>query len=127
MLRTMFKETEDLRLALINEEIENALELYPDEPYKKIFSIPELRQQLFNYVMSKIQELYPVVKERHNLTLKPKFPYHSLELRLRIENYVHWGIKSIIELNSDWVKYLTTQDDKPGYTYLLRFGKALDY
>jgi hypothetical protein len=105
MLKTISQKTEDLKLALINEEIDNALELYPDEPYKKVFAIPELRQKLIDYVTKGIQEVYPVIQTTQNLPVKTKFPYRSLELRLHIENYVHWGIEYILEVNSNRVTH----------------------
>ncbi len=122
MLKTISQKTEDLKLALINEEIDNALELYPDEPYKKVFAIPELRQKLIDYVTKGIQEVYPVIKTTQNLPVKTKFPYRSLELRLHIENYVHWGIEYILEVNSNRVSHSLAQEAKPVYTPSHCFG-----
>ena len=115
MLTTMSKGSENLGLVVVNEEIENALELYPDERYKKAFANPELRQKLVDYVMSGIQSVHPVRAQRQNLPVKPKFPYHSLELRLHIENYVHWGIEYLLAVNSNWVSHLITQELEPSY------------
>jgi len=100
---TMCKEIENLGLVVVNEEIETALELYPAEPYKQAFANPELRQKLVNYVISGIQGIYPFLENRQSLPVKTRFPYHSLELRLHIENYVHWGIEHLLEVSPDWV------------------------
>ncbi len=105
MLTTMFKGSENLGLMVVNEEIENALDLYPDEPYKQAFANPELRQKLVHYVLSGIQTIHPVQAKMHTVPVKTKFPYRSLELRLHIENYVHWGIEYLLEANFEQVKH----------------------
>jgi hypothetical protein len=114
----------NLGMEIVNEEIEQALELYPDEPYKKAFASPELRQRLISYVMNKIQEAYSCVEKTPNRPEKLKFPYRSLELRLCIENYVHRGIDRILQVNSNLVRHSFTQDAQPDYTpngYFSRF------
>lgn len=98
MSKTMSKRIVDLGLRLVNEEIDTALELYPDETYKEAFAIPELRQRLIDYVMAGIPEAYICNPNTPN---RAKFPYHSLELRLRVEQYVHWGIEYIRETHAD--------------------------
>lgn len=109
MSTTMSKGSENLGIVVVNEEIENALELYPDEPYKRAFANPELRQKLVNYVMSGIQGIYPVHAKTPSLPARTKFPYRSLELRLHIESYVHWGIEYLLEANSDCVGHPLVQ------------------
>jgi hypothetical protein len=124
MSSPMSKESENLGIVVINEEIENALDLYPDQPYKQAFAHPELRQKLINYVMGGIQGLYPVLVNQQNLSTKMKFPYRSLELRLHIENYVHWGIEYLLAANSAWVghHHLSSQEVQPSYTPSHRFS-----
>ncbi len=100
MSTAMSKGNENLGLVVVNEEIENALDLYPDEPYKRAFANPELRQKLVNYVMSGIQGIYPALEQNSSLPVTTKFPYRSLELRLHIESYVHWGIEYLLDTNS---------------------------
>lgn len=99
MSTAMSKENENLGFVVVNEEIENALDLYPEEPYKRAFANPELRQKLVNYVMNGIQGIYPALEHKSSLPAKPRFPYRSLELRLHIESYVHWGIEYLIDAN----------------------------
>lgn len=100
LLTTMSKGNENLGFVIVNEEIENALELYPDEPYKKAFANPELRQKLINYVMGGIQSIHPIHSKLQSSLAKTNFPYRSLELRLQVENYVHWGIEYLLERHS---------------------------
>jgi hypothetical protein len=122
MSTTMPKRSEILGFVVVNEEIESALELYPEEPYKKAFANPELRQKLVYYVLSGIQGIYPVLVNKPSLPVKTKFPYRSLELRLHIENYVHWGIEYLLAPNLDWVDRLTTQESQSSYIPSNRFS-----
>ncbi|HEY9728798.1 MAG TPA: hypothetical protein V6D50_20295, partial [Chroococcales cyanobacterium] len=101
----MSKKTVNLGLELVNEEIDNALELYPEEPYRTIFASPELRQKLINYVMSGLQGFLPSTEDKSNRPAKETIPYRSLELRLHVENYVHWGIEYILETNPDSIAH----------------------
>lgn len=100
MSKTMSKKIVDLGLQLVNEEIDNVLDIYPDQNCKKAFANPELRQKLIDYVMGGIPEAYIYDQDTPKETVKDKFPYRSLELRLRVEKYVHWGIDYIMETNS---------------------------
>jgi hypothetical protein len=115
-LEEMQTKVVNLGMEIVNEEIKQALELYPDEPYKKVFASPELRQKLISYVMNKIQEAYSDLENTPNRQAQPKFPYRSLELRLRIENYVHRGIERISQVNSNLVRHSFSQDPQPDYT-----------
>ncbi|HBB34090.1 MAG TPA: hypothetical protein DDZ80_08030 [Cyanobacteria bacterium UBA8803] len=108
MSQTMSKTIVDLGLQLVNEEIDNALELYPDDACKKVFALPELRQKLVDYVMGGIPDAY-LSGNVSNRPIKTKFPYRSLELRLRVEEYVHWGIEYILKTHA----HLLNQSSQP--------------
>lgn len=126
---TMLEKKLDSAVKLINEEINQVLEIYPEDPYKRVFTIPELRQKLIDYVMKGIQGNYPSDQNRQPLDLKSKLPYRSLELRLRIENYIHWGVEYIfqshVELNKtnlDLFSNSSITEPQPNYTPSHWFG-----
>lgn len=112
----MSQKTVNLGLELVNEEIDNALELYPEEPYRTIFANPEQRQKLINYVMSGLQGFFPPTEDKPIRPAQEKIPYRSLELRLHVENYVHWGIEYILETNPDSIGHAIAQEALPGYS-----------
>lgn len=120
-------DTRDLGLNLINEEIDYALELYPDDAYKKAFTNPHLRQQLINYVMAGIQGTYPFVENQHNLSVKSRIPYRSLELRLRIESYIHWGIVYLLNLNSSSLPFSMFQVEQANYSPYQDINGLIDF
>ena len=90
-------------LPVVIEEIENALEAYPDEACRQFFTQPERYHQLIAYVLSKIPTVYTVFELLQKAAIKPKFPALSLELRLRLESYIYWGIQQIFQDNYNGV------------------------
>ncbi|MGK7874909.1 MAG: hypothetical protein AB4426_16900 [Xenococcaceae cyanobacterium] len=88
-------------LLVVMEEIENVLEIYSNHPDWEVFASPQFRQKLINYVINRIQRAYPASEAQPNRLFLPKLPYRSLELRLRLENYIYEGINYILQTNSD--------------------------
>lgn len=74
----------DLKLKLIEEELENVLEQYSEPLYKITFAIPEWRQKLLGYILSKVPGFYQVIGDTQQLIIKHHFSYDSLELRLQL-------------------------------------------
>jgi hypothetical protein len=101
---------------LIDEEIENALELYSDEFYKRILAIREFRHQLIVYVLERVESASVDLKGKQHLLSKTKFPYRSLELRLRIEQYIMEGIEQILQINSDALARYIPKDCNLSYS-----------
>lgn len=103
----------NLKLQVIEEEIENALEHYSGNLYKTAFAIPELRQKLIFHVLRKFPGYCLVLEDTAKLLIKHQFSYRSLELRLQLENYIHQGMYQIIQEHKDWVTSSFYQEDKP--------------
>lgn len=118
----------DLGLKLVNEEIDNVLLAY-DDSYNKLFAQPEERQRLVDYVMAAIPQVFTQMQA----LAKPlvKIPYYSLELRLHVENYVHWGIEYIMQtysdehLPSDWLNAPVDRFPWNDYTHSLKVDSLL--
>jgi hypothetical protein len=86
-------------LQIIEEEIENALDIYLAGFYKTVFVLPELHQKLRQYVLQKLTESYRMMEKSSAILIKQRLPYHSLELRLKLESYTQEGIFQIVEEN----------------------------
>ena len=84
---------------IIEEEIENALDIYLAGFYKTAFGLPELHQKLRHYVLQKLTKSYRMMAESSDLLIKQRLPYHSLELRLQLESYTQEGIFKMVEEN----------------------------
>ena len=97
----MDRTKENLSLLVVTEEVENVLDIYAHHPDLQALFTSQFRQELINYVISKIQEVYLARRDRSNQLFLPKLPYYSLELRLRLEKYIYEGIERILKTNSD--------------------------
>ena len=86
-------------LQIIEEEIENPLDIYLAGFYKTAFGIPELHQRLRHYVLQELTKSYRMMANNSNIIMKQHLPYHSLELRLKLEKYTQEGIFKMVEEN----------------------------
>ena len=102
----------NLTMQLVNEEIENTLDGYPDFPYRQAFSIPKLRQQLTNYVLQKVPSNYTDNNCKRELIHSKTYSFW--ELPLHIKSHIHQGIQYILQENSDWDNYSVTQEVQSG-------------
>ncbi|MEQ9626052.1 hypothetical protein [Coleofasciculus chthonoplastes] len=87
-------QVENRLIKVIQEEIEHALDAYPDKFCRVLFLYPNLRQDLLFYVFCKLSnnpQAVPV-EQGTKLSRKQTFPYYSLEMRLHLESYIREGI-----------------------------------
>jgi len=93
---------ENRLLKVIQEEIENALDAYPNKFCRLLFLYPHLRQDLLSYVLCKLSNdpQAVTVKQGTKLSSKHTFPYYSLEMRLQIESCIREGINYLLPHNN---------------------------
>jgi hypothetical protein len=91
----------DLKLQVIEEELDNYLEAHGDRVYRSISANPDLRQKLIDYVRSRVPGYCIVLEYSEKRAIKTikkdGFSYGSLVLRLRLETYIQQGIHEAIE------------------------------
>ncbi|HEY9730168.1 MAG TPA: hypothetical protein V6D50_27300 [Chroococcales cyanobacterium] len=88
----------DLKLQVIEEELDNYLEAHGDRVYRSISANPDLRQKLIDYVRSRVPGYCIVLEYSEKRAIKKDcFSYRSLLLRLRLETYIQQGIHEAIE------------------------------
>ncbi|MEC4879993.1 MAG: hypothetical protein SAL70_01415 [Scytonema sp. PMC 1070.18] len=83
-------------------EIESILDNYPYYPYQKAFTIPDLRQELISYVLSRIPCYHTMASENTDW-LSYNLPRQPLAQQLHLENLIHQGILAIAQAKSDWM------------------------
>lgn len=93
----MVNMTAKLALSVVIEELENALESYAIHPSGKRLMNPRLRQELMAAVLRKLSVVYLIVNDLQDSSPRPKFPYHSLELRLQIEDCIYKEIQHLLQ------------------------------
>ncbi|MEC4811680.1 MAG: hypothetical protein SAK29_00085 [Scytonema sp. PMC 1069.18] len=90
----MSKTIINLTLSAVVGEIEDVLETYPYHPYRQLFLIPDLRQELIAYVLSRVANRYVAVEEEQKSSFKS---LHLLtEETLHIKVLIHKGIEKIL-------------------------------
>lgn len=92
----------NLTLQAVVTEIETVLDSYPYQPYQQAFAIPDLRQELIAYVLSRIPCTFSAIEEKA-MSHGSRFHHHCLEQQLHLESLIHQGICSLLQEKSDWV------------------------
>ncbi len=83
-------------------EIEKVLDTYAYNPYQQAFAIPDLRQELLDYVVSCIPSI-DSDRVVENSSINYKCPRNPLEVELHLQNLINQGIHSIVQKKSDWI------------------------
>ncbi|QKQ77090.1 hypothetical protein [Nostoc sp. TCL240-02] len=92
-------------------EIESVLDTYPYHPYQKAFAIPDLRQELIAFVLTRLPSFDGAMSEGHISLAEAeqgslayyKLPRKPLEQQLHLQNLIHQGICLIVQEKSDWI------------------------
>lgn len=116
----MTKRIINLTLSAVVEEIEDVLETYPYHPYRQFFSIPDLRQELIAYVLSRVSNRYVAVDEEQQASFKS---LHLLtEETLCIKILIHKGIEKILHKKEEQMTYRIPGVVDPGFAPSNWFG-----
>lgn len=118
----MTKTLVNLTYQAVVAEIESVLEDYPYYPYQQAFAIPDLRQELTAYVLSRISCAYGVLEEQQVRSLDYKSPHRCLEQQLQLENLIHQGIYSLLQEKSDWLTHQLPKPTQSGFEPSHWFG-----
>ncbi len=118
----MTKTIVNLALPMIVEAVEDVLDTYAYHPYQQAFSIPDLRQKLISYVLTRIPGLYAVIEDTATCTPDPSSLGFSVESCKEIKPLIHQGIQQIVEENAEWVDHHIPQEVSPELTPSTWFG-----
>lgn len=97
----------ELNLAqqLVISKIENVLDDYPAYPYQQAFTIPNLRQELINYVLNRsISDQVGVTAELQTPRLNYKSTGWHLEETPYLNILIHQGIHCILQPKPEQLK-----------------------
>jgi len=92
----MSKTLVNMTLLLVSEEIENVLDSQAENFYQEAFSLPDLRQELITYVLSRVANLYRVIEDGQESSIKCNPLCKSAVKRLHIEAVIHQGIDDLL-------------------------------
>jgi hypothetical protein len=117
-MKTIMNLTE---LAVI-EEIESVLETYPDHPYQQAFAIPDLRQELIAYILSRVSNHYIAIDSEQAFLSNLRTLTCSLEQKVCIEKLVHQGIEKILSANTERMRHQIPEPIAAGFAPSNWFG-----
>ncbi len=86
----------NMTIVLVADEIENVLNSQAENFYKTAFSLPDLRQELIAYVLSRIPNLYRVIEDGQEQSRKYNPFYQSAVKELHIEAVIHQGCHDLL-------------------------------
>lgn len=93
----------NVALISINEKIIEFLEKDCNFFYQKAFSLPDLRQELITYILSRINILYLSIDAEQKPLIKYNFLYESKK-NLTIEHIISQGVYDLLPQKSNWAK-----------------------
>lgn len=117
----MSKLIDALTLAVVTEEIEDVLQSSPGYDYQQVVAIPDLRQKLIAYVMSRIYNTDRVIEDEKSV-INPKFVCCFSKQKMQIETLIDQGIQYILQQNLGWASRHIPEEVNPGYAPSHWFG-----
>ncbi len=112
----------DAMLSAVNEIFAQVLEGYPDYPYKKAFTNPELRRTLIVRVMNQLPNWHPGHEDGEPLSSEPDtFPI-SQENQIHIINLIRQEIAYLIQQKGECISRTPTEEIDSCFTPSHWFG-----
>lgn len=103
-------------------EIDSILDTYPYQPYQQAFAIPDLRQELINYVLNSIPYLCNTIEWEKVASVNYQSPRTGVEQKVHLEQIIHQGIYSILQEKSEWISRHLPEKVQPGFEPSHWFG-----
>ncbi|GAB1540553.1 hypothetical protein NUACC21_32220 [Scytonema sp. NUACC21] len=101
--------------------IEDVLDTYPHHPYRQVLLIPDLRQELIAYVLSRVSNHYVAIAGEQQLSFKSAHQLLSQEI-LYIEALIHKGIEKIFQKKEEQMSHQIPRAIEPGFAPSNWFG-----
>ncbi|TAE54580.1 MAG: hypothetical protein EAZ76_07560 [Nostocales cyanobacterium] len=120
-MRTVVKLTQEYIIG----EIESVLDTYPYQPYQQAFAIPDLHQELINFVINRLPGFSSqftdheiLLNETNEAETEDSFHHklsrNPLEQKLHLQNLINQGISSIIQQKSELISHHLCETVQPG-------------
>jgi len=128
MSRRISQKAGNLELEPVNEEIENALELYPDKISQKnfaVFQVYQVGHKLIDYVISQTLGDYTFAEDLQKRSAKLKSPYLFPEPSVPLGNSTYNRVtRQILRAGTFLIKHPTYHKFKLCYLSSPRFGRV---
>ncbi|MEM1253255.1 MAG: hypothetical protein AAGI69_12545 [Cyanobacteria bacterium P01_H01_bin.21] len=86
---------------VLSNKVNSVLAAYPAYPYQTALNNDAIRQLLLEYVESKLKQTVPKLNNPEHWQCLPQYLHQLVDLELRLESYIYWGIEYIIQNQLD--------------------------
>ena len=82
-------------------KVDGVLSAYPAYPYQTALGNGAIKQLLLDYVECKLKQAMPSLNAPDQWNRLPHYLNQLVDLELRLESYIYWGIEYIIQNKLD--------------------------
>lgn len=118
----MEKTIDDLMLLVVNENLNQILETYPDYRYQKALTNSDFRRHLITRVLSQLSNWHPSEEQKGKSVNNSERLQLSPEDKIHIQNLIRQEIAYIIQQKSECFSRTTTEEVDPCSTPSHWFG-----
>jgi hypothetical protein len=93
------------------DKVASVLSGYPTYPYQLALNNEAIQQLLLDYVECKLKQAVPKLESADQWQRLPHYVNQLVDLELRLESYIYWGIEYIIQNQFDLL--LSNEEPKP--------------
>ncbi len=86
---------------VLTDKVDSFLAAYPVHPYQVALSNSSIKQLLLDYVECKLKQTMPSLNAPDQWQRLPQHLNRLVDLELRLESYIYWGIEYIIQNKLD--------------------------
>ncbi|MEM8615252.1 MAG: hypothetical protein AAGF93_24825 [Cyanobacteria bacterium P01_H01_bin.105] len=86
---------------VLSSKFEQIVSAYPVDPYQTALKNDAIKQLLLDYVAYKLKQAIPRLNEPQQWQGLPHDLERQIDLELRLESYIYWGIEYIIHHQVD--------------------------
>lgn len=86
---------------VLSDKIDSAVSTYPTYPYQTALRNGLIKQLLLDYVECKLKQTMPSLSNPDQWQRLPRHLHRLVDLDLRLESYIYWGIEYIIQNQFD--------------------------
>ncbi|MEL6331583.1 MAG: hypothetical protein AAFX51_16465 [Cyanobacteria bacterium J06636_28] len=86
---------------VLTNKVDSVLSAYPVEPYQVALRNGSIRQLLLDYIECKLKQTMPSLNDPDQWQRLPQHLTRLVDLELRLESYIYWGIEYIIQNKLD--------------------------
>ncbi len=100
---------------ILSSKVDNVLSAYPVEPYQVALGHAAVKGLLLDYVECKLKQAMPSLNSPGQWQRLPHYLQQLVDLELRLDSYIYWGIEYIIQNKFDLL-LSTEKPEEPSWS-----------